>query len=125
MPLLNITSEAGASTTTTAANTALTAGAAVQFMLVNYSPKPAKVFFSGSTGVTFQDQVAVGTTDAYLHEIARGVLVEGGETLRVSVTPATVGTDSTITVLGVPVHSASGAVELGVTTEAIINANTI
>ena len=54
MPLLNITSEAGASTTTTAANTALTAGAAVQFMLVNYSPKPAKVFFSGSTGVTFQ-----------------------------------------------------------------------
>ena len=125
MPLLNINSDAGASTTTTSATTTLVANTAVQFFFVNYSPKPAKVFFSASTGTTLSDDVVVGSTHGHIQELNRGVLVEGGEGFRVSVTPTTVATGGTITVTGVPVHTASEAVELGVTTEAIINANTI
>ena len=120
MALIN----AGGSVTTA---TAVTAGG-VQIMLVNYSLSPARVFITPGSGVTLGDDVAIGTTSAHINPLARGVLVEGGETIRAAVTVTSAsGTaaDDVLTITAENVHTGVTTLELGVCLESDINSSTL
>ena len=125
MALLTVTSAAGASVTTTNANVPLAAaGATAQFIFVNYSEKPARVFFDANNGLVLNDEVGVGLTSAHSVVHERGVLVDGGVGTRVTVRAAEVDStagNNTVTIRALPVHSPSGRVEVGVALESDIN----
>ena len=98
--------------TTTNANTALAAATdrALLFM-ANVSAEPVRVFFSPNNDLTLETSLEVGfsgTADEV--ELARGILIEAGEAVRVIVsvdTPDADAADNTITITARTVHTAA------------------
>ena len=115
------------SVTTTNANVPMnTSASSAEFVLVNYSTKAGRVFFSPNNDLTLESSIRVGFTSEYEEDLARGVLVEPGEAVRALVRADTVdatATNNTVTISVENVHSSAVDVEIGVCLEGDINTN--
>ena len=86
---------ANAVTTTNAVSALSTVGTASQLILINYNSASARVFFSANNDLVLEDEVSIGLTSEHSSPLERGVLVEGGTAVRVSLTPRSVDTTAT------------------------------
>ena len=106
-----------ASTTTTNANTELQAADdRALFFLVNVSAEPVRVFFNANNDLVLEDTIQVDysgqgekhTSTADVVDLARGVLVEAGQTVRAIIDVRTADTtpaDNTVDIVVNTVHT--------------------